>query len=196
MKISILLLFFVISKICFSQINVPNTITFIQGNNRYISNNQNDILIIERKPFTIRYFIKRYDVKKETFYAMHVAVLDNAQDTIGLYVGQKINEIEFFMPGTGLASSENGYYESIFITNKGNHYLFYQDENDNRSQLVSSLNNFLELDWHISSAIYQEQQYSIEMLKMQSLFFVFLKDNNLNEVVDTNELKIIEVKFK
>ncbi|HPH15865.1 MAG TPA: hypothetical protein PK029_01745 [Bacteroidales bacterium] len=48
----------------------------------------------------------------------------------------------------------------------------------------------------MSSAIYQEQQYSIEMLKMQSLFFVFLKDNNLNEVVDTNELKIIEVKFK
>ena len=145
-SIIISLFLLTINLSCFGQENITNSITFIQGDSLYKINKSSDTIRLDRKPFSIRYFGKRYDDKNEKFYSARVAVLDNPNDTLSLKIGQKTKDIPYFEPGTGMAPGENNMYYTIFITNSGHHYLTYESEKEKRVNLISKNKDELEHD--------------------------------------------------
>ncbi len=171
-------------------------ITFLQGDSSYIVFIDNDSIKIERKPFSVRFFCKKYEEKNEKFYSVQVAILDECYDTLLLKVGQKTINIPFFEPGTGMAPGENNMYDSIFISNEGHHYLTYENDKEKRVFLISSNENILELEWKIFGAFYRDNSVSFSDLKLPFLYFIVFADRNLNGIIDNNELKKIKVVFK
>jgi hypothetical protein len=180
----------------FGQKKINNSLTFIQGDSVHILNSGTTSITLERKPFSIRYFNKRYDSKRNHFYANQVAVLENPNDTLNLKVGQNTANTSYFQPGTGMAPGTNIMYDTIVVTNTGHHHLTYENQNDKRVYLISKNKNILELEWKISAINYHEKDVQFADLKLSILYFVCFNDGNLNDVIDFGEMKIITVKFK
>lgn len=174
----------------------PNKITFLQGDSSFVVKGSTDTILLERKPFSIRYLGKQYDDKNKKFYSAQIAVLENMVDSLKLKIGQPINNISYFEPGTGMAPGENGRYDTIYITNTGHHYLTYESENEKRVDLKSKNNDELELEWKILAAFYNEKDFQFSELNLSSLYFIIFIDNNLNAIIDKDELKIVNVVFK
>ena len=185
-----------ISSSCFGQENIINSITFVQGDSLYKINKNTDSIILDRKPFSLRYFGKEYDEKNEKFYSAQIAVLDNPNDTLIIKIGKNTKDIPYFEPGTGMAPGENGLYDTIFIINTGHHYLTYENEKEKRVFRISKNKEALELEWKISAAFYEEKDVQFSDLKISTLYFVVFIDNNLNGIIDNDELKIVRTTFK
>ncbi|HMK04140.1 MAG TPA: hypothetical protein VK489_08115 [Ferruginibacter sp.] len=180
----------------YAQENVSNSITFIQGDSSYTIFKSSDSVILERTAFALRYFGKQYDDKKGIFNAAQVAVLDNPADTVSLKTGQYTKHIPYFEPGTGMAPGENERYDTIIISNTGHHYLTYENEKEKRVNLISRNQDILQLEWKISAAFYEEKDIPFSDLKLTALYLVIFIDNNLNDIIDNAELKIIKLVFK
>lgn len=190
-------LFFVFYSV-FQQLSgqvIIENIYFHQDNRTFLISKQSDSLVLERNPFSIHYYGKKYNSKKEKFYSAQIAILDNAEDTLLLKSGKPTYEIPFFEPGSGLAPYENGMYDTVFITNSGHHYLIYENENEKRVNLISQIENYNEFEWKIKAVHYQGKNISLSDITINTLYFVIFMDRNLNEIIDTNELKIVTIHF-
>ncbi|HLG04318.1 MAG TPA: hypothetical protein VI731_12040, partial [Bacteroidia bacterium] len=106
--ISTVLFILTLSVILNGQVNNSNYITFIQGDSIFRIDSSIDSLVLEKKPFAIRYFCKQYDDEGGQYYAAQIAVLKNPGNMICLAVGKKTKSIPYFASGTGLASDANG----------------------------------------------------------------------------------------
>lgn len=146
-----------------------------------------------KAPFAIRFNGKEYTDKHR--YAVQVAVLDNEKDAKLLAVGKSISSIPFFEPGTGMTPNESGLYETIYVSNSGHHYIVYDEKEDKRAKLISRTDDSLVLSWPIDKVFYNEEEVSIRDLKLNTLWFAFLFDANLNGMVDEGEFEVIEVSF-
>ena len=196
MKYNILLLFlFILISASLSAI-AQGPISFIQNGQVITVTKNSESIQLARKPFTIRYYAKQYNSKKEKFYAAQFAVLENANDTSFAKIGNKTEDIPYFQPGTGFAVDENGMYSEIFIANDGHHYLTYESEEDKRAKLISKNNDLLELEWDISGVFYENKDLQFSELQLSTVYFVVLIDGNLNGKIDKEELKIIQITFK
>lgn len=176
---------------------ISNDVTFIQGDSFYVVSSESDSIELERKPFSIRYFGKRYNPDQRQFYVAQIAVLDNRKDIGVLTVGMSRENTTYFEPGSGMAPGYNGKYDTLFVSDKGHHYLLYESENDHRVGLISKKANILELEWKISGVNFnQTKNLSFNEMKNSTLYFVILLDRNLDGVIDEGELKVVTVNFK
>lgn len=178
----------------YGQEKLPNEVKFIQGNNTYTITNVIDSVIIERKPFSIRYFCDDYDSLTQIIAVTQIAVLDNPVYLEDLYIGMPIDDVPFFHGGTGMAAGETG-YDNLFITNSGHHYLYYESETDKRSELISKKKGKMELEWKIYNAHYKGEEVEFTDLKLACVYFVIVADNNDDGKIQMDELKIIRVTF-
>lgn len=176
---------------------ISNDVAFVQGDSIYVVSAESDTIELERKPFSIRYFGKRYNPDQRQFYVAQIAVLDNRKDIGVLTVGMSRENTTYFEPGSGMAPGYNGKYDTLFVTDKGHHYLLYESENDHRVGLISKKANILELEWKISGVNFnQTKNLSFNEMKNSTLYFVILLDRNLDGVIDEGELKVVTVNFK
>jgi len=176
--------------------DLTSQITLSQEANVFQLKQKTETVLLERKPFSIKFFNKKYNSDKSLFYSMQVAVLANPADTLILTSEKKIDKIPYFEPGTGMAPGYSNMYDTIFITNEGHNYVTYENESDKRANLISEKDGILELDWKIIAANYKEKDVPFDLLKLNTLYFVFLNDRNLNGKIDKEELKIVIAKFK
>lgn len=198
MKLKLVIVSFFMSSSLYAlgQKDFNNDIRLFQGDRSYTIIKDFDSLKIAKKPFSIRYFERKYKAKKGKFYAAQIAVLNKPGDLALLHTGQAFGNIPYFAPGTGMAAGKNGYGGTVFISNSGHHYLTYTGKKDRRVDLIRSEKNLFELDWKIATAFYEENEIPLSELKLSCLYFVVLMDRNLNEIIDEGELKIIKLNFK
>jgi len=112
-------------------------------------------------------------------------------------VGKKLEDIPYFQPGTGFASGKGKGYDTAFISASGHHYLFYENEKDKRVMRVATHpGGVLELEWRIFALHHDGEHVAFHELRTDSLYFVIFIDLNLDQVINTGELKIVKVKFK
>ena len=182
--------------ILFGQEIKDNYITFVQGDSSYKISKATDSVFLERRPFSLRYFGRIYDNKSQKFYSAQIAVLENQSDTKSLKIGTQTKDIPYFEPGTGMAPGQNGMYDTVVISNTGHHYLTYENEKEKRVFLISTNQKKFEFEWIISAVFNKAQDVQFHDLKLPCLFFVVFLDNNLNEVIDKGEMKIVKVIFK
>ena len=198
LKRTIKVFLFIVFTIAFQQLSgqvIIENIYFHQDNKTIVISKQSDSITLERKPFSIHYYGKKYNFKKEEFYSAQIAILENAEDTLSLNVGKSTIEIPFFEPGSGLAPGYNNRYDTVFISNTGHHYLIYENENEKRVNLISKIENYYEFEWKIKAVNYQDQNVPLSELKLKTLYFAIFIDGNLNGIIDTNELKVVTVNY-
>ena len=176
---------------------INNNVTFIQGDSVYVVSADRDTIEIERKPFSIRYFGKRYNTEQRLFYAAQIAVLDNRKDIGVLSVGMSAENTTYFEPGSGMAQNENCNDYIMAVNESGHHYLIYENESHRRVDLISKKANILELQWNISGVNFrQTKDLSFSEMKKSTLYFVIFLDRNLDDIIDEGELKVVTVNFK
>lgn len=170
-------------------------VTFVQGDNVQTISGSSGSVSLKREGFSIRYFSKPYNAKKKKFYSAQVAVLTNPIDTSLFRIGKSMEENPYFAMGTGMAPGENGWYDAIFISSEGHHYLYYASEKDKRVSLISKTKKILELEWKIKGAYAGGEEITFADLRFSALYLVIFIDNNLNNSIDPNECKIVSVQF-
>lgn len=176
---------------------INNNVTFIQGDSVYVVSADRDTIEIERKPFSIRYFGKRYNSEQDQFYAAQIAVLDNRKDIGVLSVGMSAENTTYFEPGSGMAQYENCNDYIMAVNESGHHYLIYENESHRRVDLISKKANILELQWNVSGVNFrQTKDLSFSEMKKSTLYFVIFLDRNLDDIIDEGELKVVTVNFK
>ena len=176
---------------------INNKVTFIQGDSVYVVSADRDTIEIERKPFSIRYFGKRYNPEQKLFYAAQIAVLDNRKDIGVLTVGMSAENTTYFEPGSGMAQNENCNDYIMAVNESGHHYLIYENESHRRVDLISKKANILELQWNVSGVNFrQTKDLSFSEMKKSTLYFVIFLDRNLDDIIDEGELKVVTVNFK
>lgn len=169
-------------------------ISFIQNEKNV--NSIKEKIILDKKPFSIRFFCKPYDSKNEKFYSTQIAVLDNDILFNQIKIGDSSEKYPFFEPGTGMAPNESGFYDALFINNEAHHYIYYENESDKRAKLITKEKEFLELEWQIKKAFLNETELELNDLANKKLFFVIFIDSNLDKVFDKDEIHMVEVQFK
>ncbi|MEY4542230.1 MAG: hypothetical protein RLZZ382_2143 [Bacteroidota bacterium] len=176
---------------------INNNVTFIQGDSIYLVSADRDTIEIDRKPFSIRYFGKRYNPEQKQFYAAQIAVLDNRKDIGVLTVGMSTENIAYFEPGSGMAQNENCNDYIMAVNESGHHYLIYENESHRRVDLISKKANILELQWNVSGVNFrQTKDLSFSEMKKSTLYFVIFLDRNSDDIFDEGELKVVTVNFK
>ncbi len=195
-KLSLTFILFLSIQTAFTQEDFTSKISFLQGNNTTQVTHKTETVFLERKPFSIKFFNKKYNSDKSLFYSMQVSILANPADTLILTSEKKIDKIPYFEPGTGMAPGYSNMYDTIFITNEGHHYITYENEADKRANLISEKNGMHELEWKLLVANYQEKEVPFDLLKLNTLYFVFLNNKNLNGKIEKDELQIVIVNFK
>lgn len=176
---------------------ISNDVTFIQGDSFYAVSAESDTIELERKPFSIRYFGKRYNPDQRQFYAASIAVLENTKDIGHLTVGISTSKTTYLEPGSGMAAASNGYGDTLLVTATGHYYLFYESESKKRVSLISKKANILELEWNILGFDMSETtDRSFRRMKKSTLYFVIFFDRNIDEIIDEGELKVVTVNFK
>jgi hypothetical protein len=164
-------------------------IRFIQNDSVYRINTENSSIMLKKAPFSIRFFSKAYETESNRLYSAKIIVLQKEDSRIS--PGENIPA---FAPGTGLAAYREG-YESAEITNEGHHYLYYENENDKRVDLVSQKDDMLELDWKITAFSFEDKNFPVAALKQKALYFYIFIDRNLDEIIDEGELRAVKVLF-
>ncbi len=188
---SLILLIFVLS--CNSTKSVAttdediNTIYLFQNGIEKKLLNFEKAIEIKRKPFSLRFFNKAYDGKNKKFHSVQIAALLDKKELNEIRVGMKIDDATCFSPGSGLSADKDG-YKTLYFGNFGHHYLFYENEQSKRLNLLKKRGEFLKLEFNINSFTLDGKKYSINDFELDSFYLALLNDVNLNGIIEINEL--------
>ena len=173
-----------------------DTIQFIQGDDIHPLIKENDTITLDRDEFHIRYHAKKFDPNKKKPYALRIALMQHPDNKI--HPGTNVETVDYFRLGTGMANSDN---TELIIADAGNNYIFYQNENEKRADLLSQNGDDLLLDIDVKSLyvpISNLDSKSVELkdTHMKDLWFVIWYDADLNNKIDKGELKKVHLKFR
>ncbi len=158
---------------------------------------QNQIAVIEKKPFEIRFRCKKYQ---------HRFVKHNVEAALGAFLSKKIIDsirVGDMMQATTcfgqykiLAIDQSGHYESLRFSDEGYHSLMYNSQSDRRSNLLEPLENGIyALEFPITQ-LYLEKEHQIEKTNLNIFYIALLIDKNLNQKIDSTELTKLQILFK
>ncbi len=189
------LIFSIAAHACPAETDV-SALYFIQGNDTFTVHTDTTTIVLKKEAFAIRYFNKKYDYESKKLYAAQIAVLTEKSNADKLKAETKIDNIEVFATGSGLAASVSNRYDTIYIVDYGHHYLDYTSEVDHRVDSIAAYNDWLLLEWKIIGTDDLKQVLPIDKINYSALYFCVLIDRNLNGKIDPSELKIIQIQFK
>lgn len=154
-------------------------------------------IMIDRKPFSIRFFNKRYNRDNKDFYAARIAAFIDDTEFSKIQVGKEIETLSPFLSGTGLAGYEDKQYEFLYFLDYAHQYTFYHNEDDKRLTLIEAFNGYLKLAFDIKGFYFSDvENYPIVSSQIPEIYFVLLIDRNLNNVIDEGELNKFKIIFK
>lgn len=173
-----------------------NEITFIQNKTIQRVTDETASITLDKQPFTIAFDNMFYHTKKESFHALQVAIIVNDEDLANIEEGMPVSLIPYFETGTGMSADEDGFYSSAIVNSYGHHYLFYENEQNRNIRLLSKKDGIGKFEWQISRLYIREKDYPLEKIPDPTLTFVFLNDLNSNGIVDVDELRVVNIRFK
>lgn len=156
-----------------------------------------DSIQLKRAPFSLRLWNQKYNTEKNEFYSSRVLFRLDKSIFEGIEVGMKIDEITELRPGRGMATVRGG-ASNLVITDMGFHYLFYENETENRFRLLQTEGDSCEFEWLISniSFVADRTEFPIEKTTFDQLFMVCVTDRNLNGMLEESELVKLTISFE
>ena len=193
-KFLTIIIFFVKNVISAQQF--ANEITIIQNETNKIISKENDRINLKKKPFTIQFYSKFHNSKKENFNGLKVTIVKNEADLQVIEEGNPINLIPFFEEVSAVLPDSDGFYSAAVISDYVHHYLFYEDDTNKNIQMISKKNEIGLFGWNVDRFYSEGKEFPIESLKENKLTFIFLNDFNSNKIIDADELRIVRVQFE
>jgi len=175
--------------------NKYNNIYFFQHGKEQKINEFPEIINMDKNEFSIRFYNKKYNSGTKEFNATHIAALldKNLFDKINIDVSTE--NISCFAPATGMAAGNSG-YDALIFDSAGHHYLFYEDEDNKRLQLLEKGNVFHKLEFVVNRLYYNEQEIDIKDSDLEEFYLAIFTDRNFNEIIDKNELTKLVIRLK
>jgi len=179
-----------------STINTNRIIIYQDGKeNQIVTGEQH--FTIKRNDFSIRFYNKKYTSQTGKYHAAQIAVLTDKEALQNINVGMDTSETTCFSPGTGMAAPREGYGGSIIIKNHGHHYLFYQDEEEKRVNLIGEKGELFKLEFLVNSVYENKKKIMLEdKPSLNEIYLAILIDRNSNEIIDKEELTKLTLKLK
>jgi hypothetical protein len=168
---------------------------FQNGVERVVSGVE-ETIEIERKEFSLRFFNRRYDAANDKFYSAQIAAFTDKLELEKIRVGMEKSGLPCFEPGSGMAPSKSGRYESLIFNNNGHHYTTYENAESKRLKLLDGTGDVLKLEFEVNSLFYNGKKVKMKAAKLKEFYIAFLIDGNLNGVIDDGELHKVTIKLK
>lgn len=175
--------------------NFANEIIIVQNETSKTISTENKRIHLKKQPFTIQFYSKFHNSKKENFNGLKVTIVKNESDLQVIEEGNPINLIPFFEEVSAVVPDSDGFYSSAVISNYVHHYLFYENDTNKNIQLISKKNEIGWFEWNVSRFYLDGKEFPIESLKENKLTFIFLNDYNTNKIIDADELRILRIQF-
>ena len=168
----------------------------IQDGIPYLMGKKNNKITLKRKAFQIGFTNYPYSTANRTFYATQIAAFTDKKPLSELEEGKKINEISYFMAGTGMAAL--GPYKKMWVDGDHvHHYIICEEGVDIRGKIVKHLpDGQVTMTWMVHTFNIGGADLSVANSTMERLYIAVLQDKNLNKTIDEGELQIAEVKFE
>ncbi len=154
-------------------------------NGREIKTNSDGTAYLDRDAFSLKLYMPREGI-------IQLAALDDSSYYDLAEEGTKLEDIPYFVPGSGMATA--GVYDSMNIINEAHHYLFYSDDDDNRLTVIGEdENSIIDALWNIDKLqmydpeTFEFTEYSFDEFPLEDIYIVAISDLNNNEIIDEGE---------
>jgi len=155
-----------------------------------------DTLEIDKSKFALRFYHKRFDAENKQFYATRLAAFYDVSQYPAIEMGISIDSLACFKAGTGMATAKNGSYESLQFNSQAHHYLFYQNEENKRVNLIDSLGDMHKLEFEIDSLNFMGDVTAMSKTQVNEFYLLLVTDGNNNRIVDKGEYKRLTIRVK
>lgn len=169
-------------------------IEILQNGKSYSINNLKEEINLEKGAFTMRFNL----LKKAQ--GIHIASLEDESTFNEEITNISLDDAQYFNPGASYAGYLDKPYDSMVISNQGQHYIFYESNDSRRADLVAGKDDYYRLEWKIEtitlipSDIHETKpEYDIKDAPLNKLYLVLFTDNNLNNIIDSGEFVKIKV---
>ena len=150
---------------------------------------------VERKEFSLRFFHKKYDSENNKFYAVQIAAFTDKHELDKIKLGMFKTDLPCFITGSGMAPYSSGKYETLIFNNSGHHYIFYENSDSKRVNLIKNKGTLLQLEFEINALYYNNKEVKMKNTNLNEFYLAFYIDKNLNGIIDIDELNKITVKL-
>ncbi len=158
-------------------------------------------LTLKKTDFEMTFVLNKYSIGTNNIFKF--AVYDKKEIFNNVTAGTKIASIRSFASGTSLAGYRDKPYMELVVCDYGNHSIYYEDEPDNRADLVGeNSDGSFKLSWPISSILYiktmnsEKKQFALSEIPFKVLYCVAIFDRNTNGILDEGEFATIEIRFE
>lgn len=190
--LTIILLF--VSNLITAQ-QFANEITLVQNATSKFISKENDRINLKKQPFTIQFYSKFHNSKKENFNGLKVTIVKNEANLQVIEEGNPVNLIPFFEEFSAVLPDSDGFYSAVVISDYVHHYLFYENDANKNIKLISKKNDIGLFEWNVDRFYLEGKEFPIQSLKENKLTFIFLNDFNSNKIIDADELRVVRVQF-
>ena len=159
-------------------------------------NKVSETIEIDRAPFSLRFYNKKYDSKNKKFHSAQIAAFLEKSDFDNINTGMAKNDLSCFELGSGMAPNQSGKYESLIFNTNGHHYTTYENTDSKRLNLLKESNGLIKLEFEINALYYDHKDLKMSETKLKEFYIAFLIDKNLNGIIDEGELNKLTVKLK
>ncbi|WP_375580246.1 hypothetical protein ABWH96_04200 [Marivirga tractuosa] len=174
-----------------------SNLLFVAQNDKESKVNKLDETVeLDRQEFSLRFYNKPYKPESNEFYSTQIAAFLNKEELDKIKLGMQKADLPFFEPGSGMAPSKSGKYESLIFKNNGHHYTIYENSDSKRLNLISESDEILKLEFEINQLFYDGNQIKMKDTDLDEFYIAVLIDRNLNGVIDEGELNKLTIKLK
>lgn len=160
-------------------------VKIIQNGNEIKADAKDNAFYLDRSNFSLR-------CKMPIEGILHMAALDDSDSYDLTKEGMSLEEIPYFIPGTGMAA--DGPYESLYVNNEAHHYLFYSDDAHSRLPVINEdENSIIDTEFKVNDIqlldpeIYEYTGYSLDEFPMDNIYIVAVMDLNHDGIINKGE---------
>ncbi|MDN6281056.1 MAG: hypothetical protein L0J45_08630 [Psychroflexus sp.] len=155
-----------------------------------------DVITIAPDEFSFQFYNKMYKTETQEFYAIQLASFLDVKALEKVKIGQTTAEVPFFEPGSGMAPHASGQYDALFLDRFGHHYLFYEDADKRRLDLIQTQGEQLQLEFVINALSHDGKEEQLSETDVEKFYIVIFIDRNLNKTIDERELYKLAIQLQ
>jgi len=176
--------------------DICSTVYVFQNGIEVPIHSNSDTIQITKSKFTLRFYNKRYDSENKSFYATRIAAFYDTSNIPEMKTVMTIDSLDCFKPGTGLAATKNGGYESLHFNSNAHHYLYYQNEDSKRVNSIALSGDLHKLEFEIDSLNFMGHFTAMSEIQVGEFYLLLFSDRNNNRIVDEGEYKRLTIRVK
>lgn len=157
----------------------------------------NSVVTVNRDKFSIRFFNQKYDAQGREYHAAKIAAFLDPEELNKIEVGMDTRDLPCFEPGSGIAAYFDRQYECLFFNHAGHHYVYYEDAEHRRLDLIQEGEVYHKLEFQVDELWFNRtKESSMKETDLSEFYLAILIDRNLDEIIDPGELTKLTIKLK